>query len=426
MKKQAFLVITLASLLFGLMFLTTPINAEAVSTTDWSGVTMHQWTTDNYTIHGVRASADSDNLYMYIDMNLKQEGNYTQLQPSGYKITVGNKVYDINLSYNYGIQAGQTENFNVGVYSENDGSYQTFNNVGSLTRTSSTDRAEFAIPLKSLGVSDQSTKITITNANLDNTGSDLTVTANGNNTQSSSISSSASNSSAASSSSALNSDTSSSNNDGSTTADSASQITSGIAQGTSIKIDGTYNEWDPYEQTWTHTDSNGRQFQNKVAFVVDGDNVYVYVKMTQNRDMQSSEYYVTVNGKTFKLDPENRFNRKSSPSSMKFNVSVQEMTSAGSKENNDVGYGYYSRTGSGNDIVQQIEFSVPLSSFGDDINQSSTFTFKNRMLGDQTITTTGASTHPYVLAVSALILATVGIMALQRKYRKMKHETKNL
>lgn len=71
--------------------------------------------------------------------------------------------------------------------------------------------------------------------------------------------------------------------------------------------------------------------------------------------------------------------------------------------------------GRGNDVM---EVAIPISTFGDDLNQSSTFTLKNPNLGQTEITTSGASTGPYILAGIGAFLAAGGLLFYRRREKQ--------
>jgi hypothetical protein len=55
---------------------------------------------DNDNIKYVSLLTDDKNVYFYVEMKPQLSGGYTELQPSGYKLTVGGVVYDIDFNNN--------------------------------------------------------------------------------------------------------------------------------------------------------------------------------------------------------------------------------------------------------------------------------------------------------------------------------------
>lgn len=77
---------------------------------DWADKDKHPMkiSGDNDNIKNVAFLTDSNNIYLYISMEPKLVGGYTDFQPSGYNLTVGGKVFYISFNHN------QTVNLNVG------------------------------------------------------------------------------------------------------------------------------------------------------------------------------------------------------------------------------------------------------------------------------------------------------------------------
>lgn len=85
---------------------------------------------DNDNIKYVSLLTDDKNVYFYVEMKPQLSGGYTELQPSGYKLTVGGVVYDIDFNNNKSVSLskGQIKELSVGIYNEKTGSYTVLNN----------------------------------------------------------------------------------------------------------------------------------------------------------------------------------------------------------------------------------------------------------------------------------------------------------
>lgn len=77
---------------------------------DWTDKDKHPMkiSGDNDNIKNVSFLTDSNNIYLYISMEPKLVGGYTDFQPSGYNLTVGGKIFYVSFNNN------QTVNLNVG------------------------------------------------------------------------------------------------------------------------------------------------------------------------------------------------------------------------------------------------------------------------------------------------------------------------
>lgn len=186
-----------------------------------------------------------------------------------------------------------------------------------------------------------------------------------------------------------------------------------------ITIDGKFDDWknQPIEK-WT-TD---RFTYHDVGFIADDKYVYVYVSMAPGNPgnykvMQPSGYEITINNHIYDLSLHvtDKLRTLNPGEGLKFQADVWDRTRYHDTVLDNAGYLYREKEadGRGNDVM---EVAIPLSTFGDDVNQSSTFTLKNGNLGGQSeITTSGASTAPYVLAGTAVVLAAIGLCVYRRR-----------
>ncbi|WP_338215886.1 Firmicu-CTERM sorting domain-containing protein [Companilactobacillus muriivasis] len=132
---------------------------------------------DNYNIKHESLLADQDNIYFYLDMSPVQGNGYLDIQPSGYKLTVGDKKFDITIKDDPYILDGNTpKKVHLWIYEE-DG----VGNVNMLSKKAEayaarvpinvgqgyTEKLEFKLPLSELGITGTtSQEITMKNANL--------------------------------------------------------------------------------------------------------------------------------------------------------------------------------------------------------------------------------------------------------------------
>ncbi|WP_051006438.1 Firmicu-CTERM sorting domain-containing protein [Liquorilactobacillus vini] len=152
---------------------------------DWSGITKSNMVSgnDNDNIKKAALIADDQNIYFYIAMEPVLEGGYTQLQPSGYTLTVGGISYSLDFNHNSSVSLndGETKMISLGIYDSKTGSYVTLNGQAAVTKEKITqslgdgstiegwaDVVECAVPFSDLkGVSNTSGQIiTLENTNL--------------------------------------------------------------------------------------------------------------------------------------------------------------------------------------------------------------------------------------------------------------------
>lgn len=131
---------------------------------------------DDYNVKVGSLLADKDNIYIYIDMSPIQGNGYNTLQPAGYKLTVGNKTFD--LTFNGGFTSGdssmigQKKSLTITCWSQSDTSTLDMSKSQAIvsrieTKQSYDDIMECEIPISSLKVeSTTSQQISLTNLNL--------------------------------------------------------------------------------------------------------------------------------------------------------------------------------------------------------------------------------------------------------------------
>ncbi|KRL00990.1 hypothetical protein FC81_GL001592 [Liquorilactobacillus capillatus DSM 19910] len=91
---------------------------------------------DDDNIKNVSLLADGKNVYFYIEMHPVLSGGYVNFQPAGYKLKVGNVVYDIDFNHNttVNLNDGETKMVTLGIYNAHDNWYTTLNNQVAVTR----------------------------------------------------------------------------------------------------------------------------------------------------------------------------------------------------------------------------------------------------------------------------------------------------
>lgn len=185
MMKKLYYTLFLSLLFVAGVFL--PIDAHAANKygiaidgdfSDWSSlpVTELSFSYENgQNIKYASLVTDEANLYFYL--NMAPEGhNYHNLQPSGHKLTIGNKVFWMTFNGTFSSEdlsvVGQTKDVQVNFWAEDNSVNVTI--PGKLTRvktdfsdTSYSDEVEVAIPFEQLQVEATSSQtITYSNSNL--------------------------------------------------------------------------------------------------------------------------------------------------------------------------------------------------------------------------------------------------------------------
>lgn len=92
---------------------------------DWNDKTMTEvsWKGDNDNRELATLLADDKYVYFYVLMEPRLDGGYTNFQPSGYKLKVGNVIYDVsfNNGHTVNLANGSTQAVSVDVYNEHAG-----------------------------------------------------------------------------------------------------------------------------------------------------------------------------------------------------------------------------------------------------------------------------------------------------------------
>lgn len=200
-----------------------------------------------------------------------------------------------------------------------------------------------------------------------------------------------------------------------------------------ITIDGKFDDWKSQPiQKWT-TD---KYTYHDVGFTTDDKYVYVYINMSpHNRvsnknqtgynNMMPTGYKITINHHTYDLSLHLNY-KNVDPGAGGFKVGEGTWFDADLWDehgNHDTfldNAGYLLREKKDDTYSDAMEVAIPLKAFSrDDVNQSSTFTLKNSNLGgDSEITTSGASTAPYVLVAIGAVIAAGGLVIYHRRQKR--------
>lgn len=131
---------------------------------------------DDYNVKVGSLLADEDNIYIYVDMSPIQGNGYNTLQSAGYKLTVGNKIFD--LTFNGGFTSGDTsmigqkKSLTITCWSSSDNSTLDMSKAQAIvsrveTKQSYDDIMECEIPISSLKLEGTtSQRVSLTNSNL--------------------------------------------------------------------------------------------------------------------------------------------------------------------------------------------------------------------------------------------------------------------
>lgn len=152
---------------------------------DWSDKkkTDIQSNNDVYNIKQEVLLADGRNIYFYLDMSPKKGNGYNNLQPTGYQLRVGDKLFWLTIQDTYNLQINEKRAVKIYAYEQdstgsgvdeilpNAKAYITKVNIeaDSGVKNGSTQKLEFEIPFSDLkAVSTTSQKVTMHNDNLGN------------------------------------------------------------------------------------------------------------------------------------------------------------------------------------------------------------------------------------------------------------------
>lgn len=353
---------------------------------DWSTISKTSGSWSNFALVN-----DDKYVYIYIASNAVTNSNYYNsitLQANG-------ETSSLTVETNQSITSNSK---NVSIMSDsnlyNGTSFADYKNIsGYITVDDGKTYLEVAVPLSYIGVSSKNTQIKMLDGNYGLNGA-LTSTT---------IATSSSDSSSSSSSSVIK------NSDGVYTVGKYN-----------IVIDGNFSDWDDIAKT-DLIESNDDGNIKRAAMVSDGTNLYIYVQMdyTNNygyNQLQTDGYELTVGGIPYYFvvmsSNNNSINNNLSNLGDKTTLKIglgsnyngnhyaipSNIEAEAARIANNVGY-----------PTDTMEIKIPLSDFTLSSQSGQIITLKNSNLGNQTLTVSGGSTGPIVLAIIGLGIALFGL-----------------
>lgn len=191
-----------------------------------------------------------------------------------------------------------------------------------------------------------------------------------------------------------------------------------------IVIDGKFNEWSSLPTTKLSFSYENGQNIKYASLVTDDTNLYFYLNMAPEghnyHNLQPSGHKLTIGNKVFWMTFNNTF-----PSE---DLSVIGQTK-------DVQVNFWAEDNSVNVTVpgkltrvktdfsdtsysDEVEVSIPFEQLQVEATSSQTITYSNSNLGEQTITVTGGSTGPWILAGVAVAIAGYALWKFKGKAPK--------
>lgn len=403
---------------------------------DWASVS--KVSTD----HGseVAMVVDGDYLYYYVSANPKgvapADDNGWGASPalnlgSAYNLKVGDKSYTltpeakINGSTSIPTSVGDKLALGVNVYGGNGSYNNTGDNEAYISAVAGTGTTTYnnvfegRVALEDLQLSDTDTSFTLSGGSW-NTGN-YTVTATRTIDKTSETTSDSTGVSSASSSSTTNTP----DNDGSIkNAGSGNNYTGSP----NLKMDGSFDDWADITKTKIRESDDDYNVKEGALLQYDG-NLYIYINMSPNKgagyvQMQPSGYDLTIGGRKYTLTLE-----KADGST------YQQLSSDGQTEAVTMGIydtigstwsatpkdasGYVTRmatsTGGSTNVL---EVKIPLSNFAGANDDGQMITLQNNNLGRETMTVTGGSTGPVLLASAGFGIALIGVWQFNRRKKR--------
>lgn len=285
---------------------------------------------------------------------------------------------------------------------------------------------EGKVPLSELGEISDGEQVTMTDSNYQLS----TPLTSASTTATESSASSESNSSSDSSNSVSTSSSSLSNNQ--TGSSSNGEYTVGSYN---IVIDGKFSDWDSISKT-DISESNDNYNIKQGAMVSDGKYLYIYIRMDYTasgayNSLQTNGYDLTISGVKYYFTVVN-------PDGSSFNNTLKNV---GDTEKIGIGLGKYSDTSfysvpknidamagklanTNGGSTDAMEIKIPLSDISSSDQQGQIITLKNSNLGNQTMTVSGGSTAPILLAGSGFAIAVFGVWKFLRAKKATKGEVK--
>lgn len=188
-----------------------------------------------------------------------------------------------------------------------------------------------------------------------------------------------------------------------------------LANSFGIQIDGKFNDWQA--QPKTELKVSGDDYNIKQAsLLADEDYLYFYLNMapyTGNgyNTLQTSSYKLTIQNKVIWLDFEvHNLHSLTVGKLTPFKIKAwAEDGSLGSGKILNNAQAMLVRQPVKTGYSDVIEMRIPLRDFNLALSSQATISLSNQNLGEQTLTTTGASSWPFLLVGLALLLSLLGV-----------------
>lgn len=422
------------ALLFGIVSLIWAVEPAAAATinidgnvSDWDKVP--KVTTSSHA--QVAMVVTNDKLYYYVAMNPtgldRSNENGWEVQntlnnPGSYTLEAANKTFTLttNLRGTFPTSIGGKTAVNVDVYGPQGG----FNNNGTsngyvtAVKNSSQDGYqdvfEGQVSLLDLQLSDNDTTYNLSGGGYGLGRYSLSTTQ----TKTNDSATSGTTTDTSSSTGVVNSDVSDQKGDAGKTYDGHPDIV----------IDGQFDDWSKIPKTQIRVNTDDFNVKDGAMVQYDG-NLYIYINMSPNRGtgynaLQPAGYDLTIGNKTYNLNVENSDGTKYTPLTTRGETRAITMGIWDGKQNKWTlipaeAKGEASRiatdTGGYSDVF---EMKIPLKDFDISGDDGQTITLQNRNLGTQTITVTGGSTGPVLLASTGFGLALFGAWKVSRRKRR--------
>lgn len=386
---------------------------------DWSSVTKTKGGSNQFAL-----LTDSNYVYIFIDSSFNSGSTYYNSVTLNYAgktsyLTIKTSSNLTSSSKAVGVQ-GDLWNGSTG----KDFTYSD----GYITVDGGRTLFEGKVPLSELGEISDGEQVTMTDSNYQ-LSTPLT-SASTSTTESSASSESTSSTSDSSSSVSTSSSSSSANNQ--TASSSNGEYTVGNYN---IVIDGKFSDWDDISKT-DIAESNDNYNIKQGAMVSDGKYLYIYIRMDYTasgayNSLQTNGYDLTISGVKYYFTVVN-------PDGSSFNNTLKNV---GDTEKIGIGLGKYSDTSfysvpknieaiaaklanTNGGSTDAMEIKIPLSDISSSDQQGQIITLKNSNLGDQTMTVSGGSTAPILLAGSGFAIAVFGVWKFLRAKKTTKGEVK--
>lgn len=195
-----------------------------------------------------------------------------------------------------------------------------------------------------------------------------------------------------------------------------------------IVIDGAFDDWADVTKTKLRNSNTDYNVHQGALLQSDG-NLYLYINMDPHRgasydDFQAQSYYFSVGGK------ERLYNIvQPDKSSFRPLTHVGDTEAVVLKDNGDQqtivsgSTGYVTRLatniGGHTDVL---EMKIPVKSLAGSATDGQEITFRNPALGNQTMTVTGGSTGPILLAAGGFGIALFGLWQFNRRKKRAEEQ----